>query len=93
MINDIVSLNVPITLSGMFDSPIEFLLYSALQKSMPDYVLEKAFLMPQVDICDGKYILDIALMERRDPIIDGTEAVPATDFREFVNKKIYPTKG
>ena len=76
MANTICSLNIPMVKMWMHESPIEFLLYTSLSNSMPSHILEKAFLMPQVVVCDNKYALDIALIERRDPEIDGTEGVP-----------------
>ncbi|MCI1956628.1 MAG: hypothetical protein LKJ21_09700 [Oscillospiraceae bacterium] len=77
MVNTISGLKIPIVTSWMHQSPIEFLLYSALENSMPPYIWEKAFMMPQVPVCNEKYyILDIALMDRRDPEKDGTEGVP-----------------
>jgi len=75
MVNTISSLDVPIMTNQMHQSPIESLLYSTLQISMPARIFEKAFLMPQVSVCDNKYFLDIALMERRDPKKDGTDGV------------------
>ena len=76
MANTISNLDVPMITSFMHDSPIEFLLYSALKISMPSHVWQKAFLMPQVSVCEDKYLLDIALMDRRDPQKDGTEGIP-----------------
>ncbi len=76
MANTISNLNVPIITSWMHQSPIEFLLFSALNISIPPHVLERAYLMPQVPVCNNKYILDIVLMDRRDPTKDGTEGVP-----------------
>ena len=73
MANIIAGLDVTIMTNWMHESPIEFLLYSALKRSMPLHIWERAFLMPQVPICDDKYRLDIALMDRRD---DGTKGVP-----------------
>ena len=76
MVNTTSDLNVPIVASWMHQSSIEFLLYSALTISMPLRIWEHAYLMPQVPICNNKYILDLALMERRDPQKDGTEGIP-----------------
>lgn len=76
MVNTISDLNVPIVASWMHQSPIEFLFYSALKISMPSRIWERAYLMPQVPICNNKYILDLALMDRRDPQKDGAEGVP-----------------
>lgn len=61
----------------MFDSPIEFLLYVALKNSMPDSIHKKAYLMPQAEICNGKYVIDIMLMNRCDPALEnGCEGKP-----------------
>jgi hypothetical protein len=76
MAHTISDLNVPILTSWVHQSPIEFLFYSMLNHSMPSHIWRRAFLMPQVPVCDGKYILDFALMDRRDSQIDGTEGVP-----------------
>lgn len=60
-----------------FDSSIEKLLFTALKKSMPEKIFQKAYLMPQVQVCNDKYVLDIALMERVDPNANnGREGVP-----------------
>ena len=60
-----------------FDSSIEKLLFMALKKSMPEKIFQKAYLMPQVQVCNDKYVLDIALMERVDPNANnGREGVP-----------------
>jgi len=63
-------------ITNILDWMIEFLLYSALKISMPSHVWQKAFLMTQVSVCGDKYLLDIALMDRRAPQKDGTEGIP-----------------
>lgn len=65
------------SMSDLFGSPIEFLMYVALRNSMPESVFEKAYLMPQVELCNGKYVVDIALMDRCDPALEnGCEGKP-----------------
>lgn len=59
-----------------FQSSIEYLFFSSLQNSMPKHIWERAYLLPQLNVCNDKYFLDIALMERRNYEIDGTEGVP-----------------
>lgn len=60
---------------GMFseDSPIEYLLLMSLQLTMPEHIWQKAYLMPHQKVCNGKYIVDIALMKRLKPVVDGKE--------------------
>lgn len=76
VVNIFSNLNIPMMYDCMFESPIEFLLYSALNMTMPQKVKEKMFLMPQVKVCSEKYSLDMALMLRKDPVQDGTEGIP-----------------
>lgn len=76
MVNILSNLDIPIMFDCMFESPIEFLLYSVLNMKMPQKVKEFIFLMPQVKVCDDKYTLDMALMLRKDPVKDGTEGIP-----------------
>jgi len=66
LVNAFSSFDVPIVLASMFESPIEFLLYSALMVTMPSYLDRYVFLMPQVWVCQKKYRLDIAVMLRTD---------------------------
>ena len=47
-----------------FESSIECLMFVALKSTMPQEIFEKAYLLPQVDLCNGRYRLDIALMKR-----------------------------
>lgn len=76
MVNTLSNLNIPMTLDWEFESPIEFLLYSALEMTMPQRVKNKMFLMPQTCICDGKYRLDIVLMLRQPFVKSGVEGIP-----------------
>lgn len=61
------SLHSGITISThfLFDSPIEFLLYTALKKTMPFYIFQQAYLSTQVEVCNNKYRLNIALIKRK----------------------------
>ncbi len=62
---------------NIFGSSTEMLLFMSLKLSMPEKVKAKAYLMPQVKVCDDKYTLDIALMEKIEPKInDGCEGIP-----------------
>lgn len=68
--------NNHLPIKDFFQSSIEYLLFSSLQNSMPKHIWEKAYLLPQVNVCNDKYILDIALMERKSYETDGVEGVP-----------------
>ncbi len=59
LINDI-----PISKEGFFESPIEYLLFTALQRTMPFHISQQAYLLPQVEVCNKKYRLDIGLIKR-----------------------------
>lgn len=76
MVNIFSNLKIPIVTDCFFESPIEFLLFSALKMTMPQHLHKKMFLMPQVPVCNDEYILDIALMLRIEPVIDGKEGIP-----------------
>lgn len=68
--------NSHLPIKDFFQSSIEYLFFSSLQNSMPKHIWERAYLLPQLNVCNDKYFLDIALMERRNYEIDGTEGVP-----------------
>lgn len=54
----------PFCLNCFFESPIEYLMFTALQKTMPFHISQQAYLLPQVEVCNKKYRLDICLMKR-----------------------------
>ena len=79
MVNFLSSINVPMNpdlCSGFQgESPIEHLLFQALNDTMPSKIWEKAYLQPQLSICGGKYIIDIALMSRNDSTEDNDSSI------------------
>lgn len=77
LVDVLKNLDIPIFYSDeAFESPIEHLLFNALEVTMPDNIKKDMFLMPQVSVCNDKYILDIALMLKKDYEKDGTDGVP-----------------
>lgn len=76
VVNTFSKVDIPMTYDSFFESPIEFLLFSALNMTMPHKISEKMFLQPQVSVCDDKYLLDMALMLRKDPVENGIEGIP-----------------
>lgn len=64
IISNTFGTEIPCSKDCFFESPIEYLMFTALQKTMPYHISQQAFLLPQVPVCDKKYRLDIGLMKR-----------------------------
>lgn len=56
--------DIPFSIETFLESPIEYLLFTALQKTMPFHISLQAYLQPAIEVCGGKYRLDIGLMKR-----------------------------
>lgn len=56
--------DIPFSIETFLESPIEYLFFTALQKTMPFHISLQAYLQPAIEVCGGKYILDIGLMKR-----------------------------
>lgn len=72
MINKLNEKNIPMV-TKMQENSIEFLMFSALQATMPEEIIQRAYLCPSVYVCDNKYRLSIALMDRIEEPKNGKE--------------------
>lgn len=64
IMNTALKNDIPFSKECFFESPIEYLLFMALQKTMPYHISKQAYLLPQVEVCDKKYRLDFGLIKR-----------------------------
>ncbi|MDE6384998.1 MAG: hypothetical protein K2L36_02490, partial [Eubacterium sp.] len=71
MMTDPLNNDMPILTECFFESPIEYLLFTALQKTIPFHISQQSYLFPQIEVCDKKYRLDIGLLKRKNHGNDG----------------------